>query len=386
MKKSKSIAKKEEQILRHPQEGKASEFYWACRNGNIDRARELIRTIPFNELNRLEPNGSTPLHAASYHGNADIVRLLLNKYGCRRDHLNRFGLTAFEEARDEEIRRLFYRPNEVNRFCEDENVTDRFELIVKDDDDKSESIKEDISDTHLIEILTGILRNNVVPDHPEYRKCLWLINQAFKERRPEYLLRLYTIETSFYRALSDIKGREAFVSKLRMLLEKLAPRYFQGVSYRGVQMTNNDLNAYRWAYKNEGIIRTKTFFSTSLDPQVAESFTNDLAVDDHKKNVLMIFNFSEKCDTAINLGRLSPSLSCISEYENEAEVLLLPNTLFRVKQIESFDDYLIIYLDNVPAKGKSIFSALKSWYHIHKEKTEKLNTETVIEQKYRIHF
>ncbi len=89
------------------QEGKASEFYWVCRNGNIDRVGELLRTIPYNKLNRLEPNGSIPLHAASYHSNADIVRLFLNEYGCRRDHLNRYGLTAFEAAHDDEIHRLF---------------------------------------------------------------------------------------------------------------------------------------------------------------------------------------------------------------------------------------------------------------------------------------
>jgi hypothetical protein len=55
----------EERILQRPQLGEASEFYWTCRNGDVKRVRQLLDCIPYDRLNRLEPNGSTPLHAAS---------------------------------------------------------------------------------------------------------------------------------------------------------------------------------------------------------------------------------------------------------------------------------------------------------------------------------
>ncbi|CAF2634740.1 unnamed protein product [Rotaria sp. Silwood2] len=69
--------KQEKKILDQPQEGKASEFYWACRNGDIERVKQLLLTISYNDLNTLEPNGSTPLHAATYFGHTEIVHLLL---------------------------------------------------------------------------------------------------------------------------------------------------------------------------------------------------------------------------------------------------------------------------------------------------------------------
>ncbi|CAF4002511.1 unnamed protein product, partial [Rotaria sp. Silwood1] len=103
--------------------------------------RELIATIHYEDLNQLEPNGSTALHAASYGGHVEIVRLLLNKLGCRRDRRNRYGLTAYEEAFSEEVRRLFHRPDGRNRFCP-ENDDDHedsgkiFGVLKKEDTEK----------------------------------------------------------------------------------------------------------------------------------------------------------------------------------------------------------------------------------------------------------
>ncbi|CAF0984045.1 unnamed protein product [Adineta steineri] len=411
-----STTKEEQRILSQPQTGEASEFYWACRNGNIEKVKQLLPTISYEDLNRLESNGSTPLHAASYSGQVEIVRLLLHKRGCRRDRLNRHGLTAYEEAFSDDIRQLFHRPAGRNRFCdeddgEQEDVEKMFQVTVKEDekeeeeDDDSEELFEDkwlqqratskeienakiflgtatrltgsklvrllladfdkdFSQGKLKEDLNEMLAEHVTDENPEYDKCRALVTKAFAENRPEHLLRLYSLETGFYRALAD--DVEPLITPLYILLEKLKPRYFQGVSYRGVKMTAEDLRSYRWALKKKGAIQTQTFCSTSLDRSVAERFAGTTNMNDEKQSVLMIFNFAEKCDTAINLNKLSNELPCLSEYENEKEVLVFPATLFYVTHIEEGTNCMTIYLKNIAVPKIGLFRALKRVYDTEK--------------------
>ncbi|UJR34761.1 hypothetical protein I4U23_027539 [Adineta vaga] len=77
----------------------------------------------------------------------------------------------------------------------------------------------------------------------------------------------------------------------------------EGTSYRDLKITTKDLRPYRWSLRKKAANETKTFCSTSLDRQVAQPFAE--------------LSKSE----AINLGKISDKEPCISEYENEAEVL-----------------------------------------------------------------
>src|ERR1700722_9431551 len=66
--------------------GKASDFYFLCKDGKIDEIRQILNdeTSPsIDELNQLQPNGSTPLHAATYYNQLEIVKLLL-EHNCPR--------------------------------------------------------------------------------------------------------------------------------------------------------------------------------------------------------------------------------------------------------------------------------------------------------------
>jgi ankyrin repeat protein len=90
-----------------------SKFYLACRNGDVEFVRNylLTRDDTKDGLNQWESSvKSTPLHAASYHGHGEIVKLLI-EHGCDRSQTNCHGLTAYEEAANEEIRQLFKRPS-----------------------------------------------------------------------------------------------------------------------------------------------------------------------------------------------------------------------------------------------------------------------------------
>jgi ankyrin repeat protein len=110
-----------------------SEFYLACRNGDVDFVKEYLTTLsPINSNpNNLElAVNSTPLHAASHHGHKEIVQLLI-EYGCDRSQINGRGLTAYEEAANDEIRQLFKRPTSdytITRF-QDENTEDCFDIV-----------------------------------------------------------------------------------------------------------------------------------------------------------------------------------------------------------------------------------------------------------------
>jgi len=70
--------------------GIASDFYWACRNGDVHKVAQLLPSITYEEISALQPNGSTALHAASFYGHDKIVKMLLDR-GCDRSILNRHG-------------------------------------------------------------------------------------------------------------------------------------------------------------------------------------------------------------------------------------------------------------------------------------------------------
>ncbi|CAF1667248.1 unnamed protein product, partial [Didymodactylos carnosus] len=112
--------KHEAVVLRNPQVGVANPLYWACRGGDLDAVKEILSSTPFSDVNHLEPNGSTALHAASFFGHVDVVKYLLHERGIIRHRKNRHGLTAYQEASTQEIREVFHRPFTSNRFV-DEN-------------------------------------------------------------------------------------------------------------------------------------------------------------------------------------------------------------------------------------------------------------------------
>jgi hypothetical protein len=119
-----------------------SEFYIACRNGDFNNVQQLLPTMSDEQKNSLEPNGSTALHAATYYGHHDVVKLLLEN-GCDTWILNKYQNTPYDEAKDEEIRQLFRRPNrndESNRFA---SAEDCFSIVTRNPDKDSHETEDD---------------------------------------------------------------------------------------------------------------------------------------------------------------------------------------------------------------------------------------------------
>ena len=137
------------------------------------------------------------------------------------------------------------------------------------------------------------------------------------------------------------------------------------------------------------LLQTRSFSSTSIDRNVAEEFAyfktkkreDDLCV-------LFIFDFPDVCDQAINLSRISADSPCLSEYENEKEVLILPWTLFEVTNVKKSihdDELCIVELTNIIIPKKNLFSSFRwTWVELKNQlaKEKKVKLECAF-QKYK---
>ncbi|CAF4384707.1 unnamed protein product [Rotaria sp. Silwood2] len=110
---------------------KCSDFYLACRNNKIEEVQALLETMDTNDIDRVEPNGMTALHAACFHGHLEIVKLLL-MVGADRAIQSKYGNLPFGEARTDEIKELFYLIPNSNRLQSNKGTIE-WEII--DDDD-----------------------------------------------------------------------------------------------------------------------------------------------------------------------------------------------------------------------------------------------------------
>lgn len=87
--------------------GHASDFYMACRQGDLTTVNRFLKTMTTREVNKVEEaNGSTALHAASYFGHTEVVKRLL-EIGANVHTHNGYGQTPEQEARTQEIKDLF---------------------------------------------------------------------------------------------------------------------------------------------------------------------------------------------------------------------------------------------------------------------------------------
>ena len=396
-----------------------SQFYLACRNGDTEFVRTYLKNSPSTKQNvnhREMPVNSTPLHAASYYGHAEVVRLLI-EHGCDRSQVNGYGMTAYEEAANDEIRQLFRRPtgDNASRRFQGESVEDCFTVVKRPDEhekgepsnptkakrssmesyqteaekqleigyattsiamcqsklgrfiaDKLQSDEPMSSKTMGAKLQEIIDKELIAKKDPESHKANDLLNKFLNDSSDEritQLIRLYTLETRFYSALKN--NPIPLALPLYMTLQTLKDRHFQGESFRGAKMTVDEISTYELASQNRGsLLQTKHFSSTSLSRSIAEQFA-DAAIHkshtDEQYRTLFIFNFTEKCDQAINLSRISDTQPGLSEFEGESEVLILPWTLFQVDRVkkDSATSSYIVNLSNVLLPQKNFLRSLK---------------------------
>jgi hypothetical protein len=225
----------------------------------------------------------------SCHGHNEIVRLLVEEYDVFRHQINRYGKTAYEEAATDEIRQLFDHPSNNNRFCNDD--TEEFFIIStsnrQQDEDNNEALNDWLymynneaevrnnKDLMLIVasmtcfrcIFRPVIRFMEFMNYDEYRKmdilrfdaveseikkaihkCIPLNNSQYNEaqklfstfqktKQIEALLRLYTLETPFYK---NMDAKKAIIVPILLKIHCLETRAYQGRSFRGLYMMKED--------------------------------------------------------------------------------------------------------------------------------------------------
>ncbi|CAF3057514.1 unnamed protein product [Rotaria socialis] len=268
-----------------------SDFYLACRQNNFEEAKKLLQDMTLDEVDRIEPNSSTALHSASYHGHSRIVELLL-KAGANRAILNKYRCIPYDEAKNDDIKELFLRIPNSNRLAS----------------------------------CTGAIE--------------WELQNA------KWIITAYTAETAFYSILNPeiAAGATQYQSERRYIIalishhDSLEEYAFIGTAYRVMQINKDDIQKYQV----DTLLMTKSFLSSSIDRKVVELLScrqvtaAQSETDDNPRCKAdgTIIKTWVICKYQIKHRRTALYIEDMSQYANEAEILIMPYSVFKVKKME----------------------------------------------------
>jgi hypothetical protein len=294
------------------------------------------------EINQMEPNGSTALHVAAYRGYENIVELLLEKGACLTTK-NKYNLTPFDEAKNDQIKQMIRRRRHDARF-----ISESVEWILPTGDadfqahEYSEKLEGYGKDPHFYRLITYIKQNYLekdlqdIDDIDEIQKYF---DKAIKKQDPVYLLKAYTADTGFYSTLNvhlaqlqleNLTAKENLSRAYYIGIIAYHPKFetlsHTGNVFRGMMITSNDLKQYQRGTR----ILTKTFSSTSKQRNVALRFF----VDNRDANDRL----STLCTYEIRNRRTALDIEHISVFPDEEEVLILPYSAFKIIDVKQNKD------------------------------------------------
>ncbi|CAF3010691.1 unnamed protein product [Rotaria sp. Silwood2] len=313
-----------------------SDFYQACRNGLIDEVRERLPNMTLEEVDRIEQNGSTALHAATYFGHTEIVKLLLEK-GASRSITNGYKAVPYDEAEKEDIKKLFLRPT-TTRFSDD--GSGRIDWIKCDD--AAEVLASEYRFRHSgfgwqsKNIEHRLKHIKAEMSHTEQERISAFINKAQEDSL--CLLKAYTCESDFYVKLNRDLASKHFDQGTNFGITYFIDFFYnhpafedfsyKGKVYRGMSITQDDLKQYNIG----GKVMSKAFMSTSKDKNIADDFIKK-NLSYRKKQHGELVKMSALCTYEIVNRRTGLYIAKISEYGHEEEVLIGPYTAFIIKAI-----------------------------------------------------
>jgi len=369
--------------IRQLQEKCLSNFYLACRDGNIEIVKNLLPLMSIEQINCFEPNGSTALHAASYHGHTEIVRLLLISGASRSLRNLRYNLTPYEEARNDDIRRLFSRINFPTqaRFIGSSSKTEwslDTSYAAEWKIHLSTLLQPKLSFQEIILFLQeNYLKNYVNLSSRELEKIIFFFHHAYENNDASFIVQAYTSPTQFYAIVNNhlaeyllkcfrfdeeqsiIEQCVAHLASIFIHRSELRSMAFTGTVYRGLLLFQSDLEIYT---ENKRLLN-KSFLSTSKEPSVASIYAG--CGDQNKMRTTVDktpLQYTALCIYKIRNPNTALDISNISEIPFEYEILIMPLCAFQVqsvrKDINNNDIQIIIVLeecdDSIELKRKNI--------------------------------
>ncbi|CAF4452398.1 unnamed protein product [Rotaria sp. Silwood2] len=327
-----------------------SNFYIACRNNDIDTVKSLLETMITDEINKLEPNGSTALHAASYYGHHEIIELLL-MHGASRSIKNKYNYIPYDEGKTDTIKVLLSRDDNKDRFVGDSNNSIEWIRIGDKIDQEAKAIRKMLkaySNQNKNKKKKNLINMIDLGSYKDIDKIKRYFDQANELNDPTYIIRAYTEETEFYqrlnRELARVHQLNLTDENQRQLLDFLhlicchsdLRKYdFQDEIYRGMNMDVNDLKQYEIGAK----IMTKTLLSTSKDRRIAEKFATKTGISTGGTTIKKACI----CKYKIRKAHTALAIQELSVYPQEQEVLIVPYSAFQVVQIQEIrSDYGVI--------------------------------------------
>ncbi|CAF1367511.1 unnamed protein product [Didymodactylos carnosus] len=394
----------------------ASTFYLACKNNNIDELQTHLKTISVEDLNKIESNGSTALHVACYYGHEEIVKLLLEAGACRTI-LNIYNCTPYQEAKTDNIKELFNRiTNNDNdsRFVANSGIMEWIridEQAAKRANDFRNGLAVHKKSSNFLTYISEFIFGNPITTKllaytseklniNDQNAINWFINQAMEKNDYVYFIKAYTAETKFYRrinsdlaCLSDNEYKASMKKYLssisRTLFESNYDKgafsdqrirwtsdatliftgallhdtelrnqcYFKGTTYRGMQITIDELEQY----KINTCILTKSFLSSSKNIKTAICFAYGDKILRQKPDGELI-KYPILCKYIFNTPEYAFDISKYSEYPQEDEVLILPFSSFRINKNEqnSTNDMIELELEECQFSYWQYFS---NWFN-----------------------
>lgn len=325
-----------------------SEFYIACRNNQIDKVKELRENLTLDQIDKIEPNGSTALHAASYYSHHDIVKFLLET-GADRSVLNKYKNLAFDEASKPEIKELFLRTPDSTRVVSDTGAIE-WELVDEDVLEKTNgrrrNIKSTYETTNVQKMFDRIEKNYIGKDlanFPGIEKIRRFFQRAAQEQDPVWIIKAYTAETAFYKVLNKeiAVGTTKHLDELWYIIGLLSYHptldkfIYTGYCYRVMKITDHDLEKI---YQVNTSFMTKSFLSSSIEEKIALCFLCRQELERKETGKLERYKSDGSlikqwilCVYHVKHNRTALNIDEISQYVMEGEILIMPYTVFQIK-------------------------------------------------------
>jgi hypothetical protein len=315
-----------------------SPLYNACGNNNINLVEQYLQTMSLEEVNQIEPNGSTALHVAAYRGHEEIAELLLRK-GASHSIRDKYDCTPLDEAKTDKIKQMIRRQMNKTRF-----VSDFVEWVIATNDADFQAhqywtkLEAFVRGAQLYQLIVYMKQNyleTALKDIDDIKTIKQYFDMAINEDDPFYLLKAYAIGTNFYSTLNahlaqlnlqNLTNHENLsqVCYIEILAQhpKLETLSYTGIVFRGMRITKDDLEQHKIGTR----ILTKTFSSTSKQINTALTLlANNRDIDDRLSTI---------CQYEIRNRRTALDIQHISVFEDQQEVLILPYTVFKIIDIK----------------------------------------------------